>query len=341
VIENFAAVRVKFSQGSPVEAAFDYLIAYAKAASFNLIIRTSAIRAVELQWPDRKLNPFAVIAQANHLTFYLRRPLLNAHASLFKAATAKFGSVKPNALGEYRTHLRGIEDVETLLGFLRQHGVWPSKRTDFRFPSETFETITGEHLLRAAQRLADGFTGHPFGPSTDYDLLFDGLQLPPKAVFGIAASEALGFPVRPANFSAGEGMTCFRMLREAGYQIVPKGQNETFERALISDEDRTWAEGQQRLVTHLQRERGAGLAQAKRDQFRVRHGHLYCERCNMNPVQTFGSDIGEACIEVHHRETQIGQMSEGHITRLEDLECLCANCHRVTHREIKIKLLLH
>ena len=64
---------------------------------------TSVICAVEFQWSDRKLNPFSVIAQANHLTFYLRRPLLNANDGLFESATAQFGAVKPNALGEYRT----------------------------------------------------------------------------------------------------------------------------------------------------------------------------------------------------------------------------------------------
>lgn len=339
MVENFETVRTEFVQGSPVEAAFDYLVAYAKAASFIPIVRTSAISAVEFQWPDRKLNPYAVIAQANHLTFYLRRPILNAHEGLFDAAAAKFGTVKPNALGEYRTHLKTVDDVEAMLSFLREQAAWPSKRTDLRFASETFNSVTGEHLLHAAQRLTAGFKDHPFGPSTDYDLLFDGHRLPPKAVFGVAASEALGFPVKPPNFSAGDNMTCFRTLRECGYQIVAKGENEPLEAAYVSDEDRTWAEGQPRLVTHLSRQRGTGLARAKRDQFRALHRRLFCERCKMDPVETFGSEIGEACIEVHHRETQIGHMGGEHMTRLEDLECLCENCHGVTHRELKARLL--
>lgn len=59
----------------------------------------------------------------------------------------------------------------------------------------------------------------------------------------------------------------------------------------------------------------------------------------MDPVETFGSPLGEACIEVHHRETHVAEMREGHATRLEDLMCLCANCHRIVHREIKEALL--
>lgn len=62
------------------------------------------------------------------------------------------------------------------------------------------------------------------------------------------------------------------------------------------------------------------------------------ERCDMDPIEAFGSELGEACIEVHHRDTHISDMENGHETRLEDLECLCANCHRVTHREIKARL---
>ena len=224
-----------------------------------------------------------------------------------------------------------------MLAFLRQHDAWPSRRTDRRFVASTFEPVTGVHFLEAASRLANGFTEHGFGPSTDYDLLFDGQRLPPKAVFALAASEALGFPVRPENFSAGENMVCFRMLRAAGYEIVPKDQPAESDSGLLSQEDRVWSEGQPRLVTHLRRERGSGLAGAKRDQFRAIHGRLFCERCKMDPVQVFGSGDGEACIEVHHSNTHVADMANDHQTRLDDLQCLCANCHRVTHRELKAR----
>jgi len=169
-------------------------------------------------------------------------------------------------------------------------------------------------------------------------LLFDGRRLPPKAVFGLAATEALGFPVGPENFTAGDATLSFRMLRDAGYAIVPKGDE--VPAATLNDEDRSWTEGRPRLVTHLRRERGTGLAAAKRDRFRTEHGRLSCERCFMDPVAIFGSLVGEACIEVHHHGTQVAEMEDGHETRLEDLMCLCANCHRVTHRELKDALAL-
>ncbi|SHM44947.1 hypothetical protein SAMN05518668_109179 [Sphingobium sp. YR657] len=336
--EEIERVREVIEPGSSTLSAFDYLIAHARAAAFNLVHRISEVRAVELQWPDRRLNPFAVQVRPGHLNFYLRSPILRAYPLLFEAAAKRFGPVQSNGRGEYRTRLHSQAEVDALLDFLREQGGWPSKKSDRRFVAGTFAPVTGEHFLRAAQRLSQGLLDHKFGPSKDYDLLFDDVRLPPKAVFGVAASEALGFEVRPENFSAGESMVCFRMLRSSGYLIVPKGDVLQSDAGLISEEDRSWAEGSPRLVTHLRRERGAGLAAAKRDQFRAKYGRLRCERCRMDPVEIYGAEFGEACIEVHHSDTHVADMKDGHLTRLEELQCLCANCHRVVHRELKARL---
>lgn len=336
--ESLAAVRMMFEPGSSVISAFDCLIAYARAAAFRFVVRESEVRSVELQWKDRKRSPFSIQSQANHLNFYLRRPILNNHPGLFEAASARFGSVKPNRLGEYRRHLHTVAEVDEMLQFLRDQGAWPTQRAQRRFVAETFSGVSCEHLLNSARKLVDGKVDHPFGPSTDYELIFEGQRLPPKAVFGIAATEALGFPVKPENFVGGEDTICFRRLRDCGYRIVPKDGTDPDDPPLPNGDDCSWAEGLPRLVTHLHRERAFGLAQAKREQFRTIHGRLFCERCQLDPIETFGSEIGEACIEVHHRQTLVGDMDDGHRTRLEDLECLCANCHRVTHREIKALL---
>jgi hypothetical protein len=226
-----------------------------------------------------------------------------------------------------------------MLRFLRSQGAWPSHRHDQCFLAATFAPVTGEHFLRAAQRLVAGSADHKFGESKSYDLLFEDHRLPPKAVFGLAATEALGFPVGPENLTAGDATLSFRMLRECGYPIVTKQEATTDSTLPVSDDDLSWTEGRLRLVQHLRRERGTGLAAAKRARFRAEHGRLFCERCKMDPIETFESSAGEACIEVHHRETHVADMSERHKTRLEVLMCLCANCHRVTHRELKEVLL--
>jgi len=173
---------------------------------------------------------------------------------------------------------------------------------------------------------------HGYGESTDFDLIAgEGARLPPKAVFGLAASQALGFAVQPKHFSAGTDTPCFRILERSGYDIVRKGEEAAPQSTSKLLEEIEWAEGTPRLIPHLRRERAKGLSQAKKAAFRREHGKLFCEQCGMDPVLAFG-EAGEACIEVHHAATPVKDMDDGHITRLSDLLCLCANCHRVTHR---------
>jgi predicted HNH restriction endonuclease len=57
---------------------------------------------------------------------------------------------------------------------------------------------------------------------------------------------------------------------------------------------------------------------------------LFCEICRFDPSDAYG-EAGEACIEVHHQTTHVADMTGGHLTTLDDLKCLCANCHRVEH----------
>mgnify|MGYP005812991511 CR=1 FL=1 len=101
----------------------------------------------------------------------------------------------------------------------------------------------------------------------------------------------------------------------------------------VPDEDRKWAENDRRAARHLRRERASGLAEAKRAAFTRQHGRLHCERCQLVPSEELG-EHGDAVVEVHHRVplADLDQVTE---TTLEDLECLCANCHRITHRELR------
>jgi len=205
-----------------------------------------------------------------------------------------------------------------------------------KFPAEILHRVTPEHVFEAIDRLLNGMDIHPFGPSTDYDLITDGgNRLPPKAVFGHALSIALnGRTVLPKNFSSGD--PCFRLLREAGYQIVPKDEAPQAiddEDDFIFDEGRK--EGQKRLAVHLRRERARGLSKAKKAQFRRQYGRLVCQRCGVDPVAEHCTDHAEVCIEVHHAAVQVNEMPEGYRTSLADLACLCANCHRLVHRLLR------
>jgi hypothetical protein len=207
-------------------------------------------------------------------------------------------------------------------------------RSDERIPANELGKVTPEHLWRAVQKLTEE-NDHEFGPSTDYDVVLEnGTRLAPKAVFGIAATEALGRQILPRHFIGGLGSICFRALEDAGFVIVPKGEAQREESG--GSDDPEWREGTKELRKHLTRERASGLREAKKAEFRRQHdGQLFCERCKMDPVAVFRSTDGEACIEVHHRKVQVKDMPADHKTRLEDLECLCANCHRVVHRLLR------
>lgn len=217
-------------------------------------------------------------------------------------------------------------DLLAAIGAVRADG--PARNQD-RLPAEMLERVTAEDIWFGIEAVRAG-APHRFGPSTTYDLLTDDDErLPPKAVFGLAASRRFGFDVGPEHFSAGWGQPCFRILQASGYRIVPKSGKPA---ETLLEQQRVWLEGEARLVRHRRRERGHGLASAKKAQFLRVHGRLFCERCGLDPVKSFGGPDGEACIEIHDASVRVADMQVGHRTVLEDLQCLCANCHRFVHR---------
>lgn len=213
------------------------------------------------------------------------------------------------------------------------------RRSQERLPAELLKKVTPDLIFASVTSLLDG-DEHGFGESTDYDLLTDeGRRLPPKAVFGTALSRALGREILPKHFSAGEDSVCFRLLRDAGYRIVPKGDAPGAGVDADTDPDETppgvYPEGARLLKQHVGRERKPAAARAKKAEFIRRHGRLFCELCRIDPIETYGPEHGDACIEVHHARVQVADMAEDHATQLGDLQCLCANCHRFVHRLLR------
>jgi hypothetical protein len=243
-----------------------------------------------------------------------------------------------NSTKRIRIQFAAKIDVPKLEEALQINWIDKDLRSAERLPPELLRKVTAEHVWNAVERLRDPTFKHAFGASTDFDLVTErGERFPPKAVFGVAASEALSFNVLPKHFSGGEGTICFKVLDETGYDIVPKNQTVQTIDIPPTAEDRLWTEGKPRLIAHLRRERASGLAQAKKDWFLRTHGRLTCEKCGMDPVDVYGGLHGTSCIEVHHQAVQVENMAEAHQTRLDDLQCLCANCHRVEHRLLKQK----
>ncbi|WP_156796145.1 hypothetical protein [Brevundimonas subvibrioides] len=139
----------------------------------------------------------------------------------------------------------------------------------------------------------------------------------------------------PRHFSGGLRTICFVAIEEAGFAIVSKSGQQPVATVPASEED-GWLEGTPKLRNHLRRERARGLSRAKKSVFmEANDGRLFCEICQCEPIQDHGDPLADACIEIHHRETAIGAMGQGHKTKLDDLQCLCANCHRLIHARLR------
>lgn len=86
-----------------------------------------------------------------------------------------------------------------------------------------------------------------------------------------------------------------------------------------------------RLLSRLvrTRERDPKLRKKKIDQVLNRFGALACEVCGFDFHRTYG-ELGVGYIEVHHVAPLhvVGEQK----TKLDDLACLCSNCHRMCHR---------
>jgi 5-methylcytosine-specific restriction protein A len=80
--------------------------------------------------------------------------------------------------------------------------------------------------------------------------------------------------------------------------------------------------------------RNRKIVQDKKADFYSKHGKLYCEICEFDFKQTYGV-LGTYFIECHHL-TPLYKLKKGEvrITKLDDLALLCANCHRMIHKNL-------
>jgi len=245
-------------------------------------------------------------------------------------------SDRPGGNNNKLVRLRTSADTQTLKSSLDLAPSTLNARSLNRIPDSQLAAVRPHHIWSAIEALRFLTSWSPYHPSTDYDVLLeDGVRLPPKAVFGRAASEALGVEVLPRHFSGGVGTLAFESIRSAGYAIVAKDALALTSEVPLTDDD-VWAEGAPKLRSHMRRERARGLSKAKKSAFiEANDGRLFCERCLIEPTVAFEDPLADACIEVHHRETAIAAMVDGHVTKLSDLECLCANCHRLVHARLR------
>ncbi len=106
-------------------------------------------------------------------------------------------------------------------------------------------------------------------------------------------------------------------------QLIPRQPDE------VDDTGSTAVEGRLLVRRALVRERDPKLRALKIKRVQRGGRPLSCEVCGFDFFRVYGS-LGQDYIEIHH-VTPL-HVSGSRETRLEDLACLCANCHRMCHR---------
>lgn len=90
-------------------------------------------------------------------------------------------------------------------------------------------------------------------------------------------------------------------------------------------------EGQILYRLHKVRERDKKIVEAKKKKVLKETGALKCEACGFDFEEKYG-ELGKGFIECHHL-VPLAEFEVNKETRLEDLALLCANCHRMVHRD--------
>ena len=101
--------------------------------------------------------------------------------------------------------------------------------------------------------------------------------------------------------------------------------------AAAEPSETVFTEGSLSLRKHLHRERDPAAIAAKRRQVLAATGRLACSVCGFDFHQFYGKHGAEFC-EVHHIRP-FSQTTGEVQTTLADLAVVCANCHRMLHRE--------
>jgi 5-methylcytosine-specific restriction protein A len=185
-------------------------------------------------------------------------------------------------------------------------------------------SLSRESIIDAI-RSFDGGADHDFGPSTFYDLLFEGRRYPPKAIVGLAAAAELGRRFGPNDFSGGLGSKCFKILWDAGFEIIFKTDSQPLAEEILPTE--TYREGAVRQILTNAYERDEKARRAA-----IKHHGYACKVCGFDFRVAYGS-LGAGFIHVHHTVPLSSIGTEYVVDPIRDLIPVCPNCHAMLHRK--------
>lgn len=97
-----------------------------------------------------------------------------------------------------------------------------------------FKNVTQEHIIQGIKDFEEKGLPNGYGPSSTYDLSYEGKRYPPKAIMAYANYHAEGRTIEP-YFRGGEGTDCFKKYDELDFDIVPKNNESAVHNLLISE----------------------------------------------------------------------------------------------------------
>jgi 5-methylcytosine-specific restriction protein A len=81
---------------------------------------------------------------------------------------------------------------------------------------------------------------------------------------------------------------------------------------------------------HKGRERNKKVIADAKQNFKLKHGRVYCQACKFDFEKVYGKH-GKDFIEGHHI-IPVCDMKSAHKSKPEEIVLLCANCHRMVHK---------
>lgn len=180
-------------------------------------------------------------------------------------------------------------------------------------------------------------------------------NIPDKNTF----RNANGISIKLSNFLAidpeylGKGMTSFSQLDKKTFNEFNENRAElkeiankikkTIDNTVLNnklykidddevDEINNVKEGKVVYKLHKYRERDKTINKKKKDKYFKQNGKLDCEICGFDFYKIYG-ELGKGYIECHHK-IPLSEIDGESITSENDLALVCANCHRMLHREI-------
>lgn len=131
------------------------------------------------------------------------------------------------------------------------------------------------------------------------------------------------------DFSSQEQLVVAEKLEKA---------RESGKKLLIYRENEKIQEGELVEKTSTTRKRSQKLRKAAVDYYKKQEGELRCAACGFSFAETYG-ELGEDFIEMHHEKPLFQYEDEALETYLDEavknMKPLCANCHRMIHRNRK------